>query len=167
MDLRKIKALIDLLEKSNLAELEIKEGEESVRLARHSSLAPPMMAPQMMHMPMPAMHAEAPRPAPAAPAATPALAATATEAQAKPKDGVPDGHMIRSPMVGTYYASPNPDSPPFVKVGQTVKQGETLGIIEAMKMFNPIEAEVSGTVRAILVTSGQPIEFDEPMYVIG
>ena len=166
MDLRKIKALIDLLDKSNLAELEIKEGEESVRLARHSSLAPPVMmqAPPAMMMPA-ADHA---RPAPAAPAAapTPALAATATEAQPK-KGDMPDGHVIRSPMVGTYYASPNPDSPPFVKVGQTVKQGETLGIIEAMKMFNPIEAEVSGTVRAILVTSGQPIEFDEPMYVIG
>jgi acetyl-CoA carboxylase biotin carboxyl carrier protein len=165
MDLRKIKALIDLLEKSNLAELEIKEGEESVRLARHSSTAAPqmMMAPQFA-MPMQPMHADAHRPpAPAAP--TPALAATATEAQPKKAD-VPDGHMIRSPMVGTYYASPNPDSPPFVKIGQTVKQGETLGIIEAMKMFNPIEAEVSGTVRAILVTSGQPIEFDEPMFVI-
>ena len=164
MDLRKIKALIDLLDKSNLAELEIKEGEESVRLARHSSLAPPMMmaAPQPMMMPA-ADH----RPA-AAPAAvpTPALAATAAEAQPK-KGDMPDGHVIRSPMVGTYYASPNPDSPPFVKVGQTVKQGETLGIIEAMKMFNPIEADVSGTVRAVLVTSGQPIEFDEPMYVIG
>ena len=166
MDLRKIKALIDLLEKSNLAELEIKEGEESVRLARHSSVAPQMMmAPPQMHVQMPAPHVEH-RPAPAA-AATPALAATATEAQPKGKGDLPDGHVIRSPMVGTYYASPNPDSPPFVKVGQTVKQGETLGIIEAMKMFNPIEAEVSGTVRAILVTSGQPIEFDEPMYVIG
>jgi acetyl-CoA carboxylase biotin carboxyl carrier protein len=165
MDLRKIKALIDLLEKSNLAELEIKEGEESVRLARYSSSAPPMMMQAPMHMQMPAMHAE-PAPRAAAPAATPALAATATEAQPKAKDGVPDGHMIRSPMVGTYYASPNPDSPPFVKLGQTVKAGETLGIIEAMKMFNPIEAEVSGTVRAILVTSGQPIEFDEPMFVI-
>jgi acetyl-CoA carboxylase biotin carboxyl carrier protein len=163
MDLRKIKALIDLLDKSNLAELEIKEGEESVRLARHSSVAPQMM----MHAPpmQAQMHAEHHRPAaPAQP--MPAVAATATEAQAKAKDGVPDGHMIRSPMVGTYYASPNPDSPPFVKVGQTVKAGETLGIIEAMKMFNPIEAEVSGTVRAILVTSGQPIEFDEPMFVI-
>ena len=162
MDLRKIKALIDLLEKSNLAELEIKEGEESVRLARYSSNAQPMM----MHAPM-QMHAE-PQQRLAAPAAsTPALAATATEAQAKAKDGVPDGHMIRSPMVGTYYASPNPDSPPFVKVGQTVKQGETLGIIEAMKMFNPIEAEISGTVLKILAESGQPVEFDQPLFVIG
>jgi acetyl-CoA carboxylase biotin carboxyl carrier protein len=161
MDLRKIKALIDLLDKSNLAELEIREGEESVRLARHSQHAPVMMA------------------APAAPQAPadherrgaaqpmPAVAATASEAQVgKNGKDVPDGHMIRSPMVGTYYASPNPDSPAFVKVGQTVKAGETLGIIEAMKMFNPIEAEVSGTVRAILVTTGQPIEFDEPMFVI-
>jgi len=164
MDLRKIKALIDLLDKSNLAELEIKEGEESVRLARHSSVAPPMV----MHAPMHMAAVDHQRAAPAAPAAaaTPALAATATEAQPK-KGDMPDGHVIRSPMVGTYYASPNPDSPPFVKVGQTVKQGETLGIIEAMKMFNPIEADVSGTVRAVLVTSGQPIEFDEPMYVIG
>ena len=164
MDLRKIKALIDLLDKSNLAELEIKEGEESVRLARHSSVPQPQM--MMQAPPMQMMHADHHRAAaPAQP--MPAVAATATEAQAKAKDGVPDGHMIRSPMVGTYYASPNPDSPPFVKVGQTVKQGETLGIIEAMKMFNPIEAEVSGTVRAILVTTGQPIEFDEPMFVIG
>ncbi len=157
MDLRKIKALIDLLEKSNLAELEIKEGEESVRLARHSRVvatAPVHAAPAH------------PEPAPRAPVATPALAATASEAQGKGGKDVPDGHMIRSPMVGTYYASANPDAAPFVKIGQTVKAGETLGIIEAMKMFNPIEADVSGTVRAILVESGQPIEFDEPMFVI-
>jgi len=162
MDLRKIKALIDLLDKSNLAELEIKEGEESVRLARHSR-----------HAPAPAPTAPPPAVAAAdherrtAAHAMPAVAATASEAQVgKNGKDVPDGHMIRSPMVGTYYASPNPDSPAFVKVGQTVKAGETLGIIEAMKMFNPIEADVSGTVRAILVTSGQPIEFDEPMFVI-
>ncbi|HMB55785.1 MAG TPA: acetyl-CoA carboxylase biotin carboxyl carrier protein [Arenimonas sp.] len=159
MDLRKIKALIDLLEKSNLAELEIKEGEESVRLARHSRHAAPAAAPPA---PAPAAHVEHARPA----VTTPALAATASEAQGKGGKDMPDGHMIRSPMVGTYYASPNPDSPPFVKVGQTVKAGETLGIIEAMKMFNPIEADVSGTVRAVLVESGQPIEFDEPMFVI-
>lgn len=160
MDLRKIKALIDLLEKSNLAELEIKEGEESVRLSRVSKHAPVMAAPApVVH------HAEPARPAPVA---TPALAATAAEAHAKGsgKD-VPDGHTVRSPMVGTFYASPNPDAPAFVKIGQTVKAGDTLGIIEAMKMFNPIEADVSGTVRAILVESGQPIEFDEPMFVIG
>ena len=162
MDLRKIKALIDLLDKSNLAELEIKEGEESVRLARHSAHGPVMVS-----QAAPVQHAPAPvDPRPAA-QPMPAVAATATEAQVgKNGKDVPDGHMVRSPMVGTFYASPNPDSPPFVKIGQTVKAGETLGIIEAMKMFNPIEADVSGTVRAILVTSGQPIEFDEPMFVI-
>jgi acetyl-CoA carboxylase biotin carboxyl carrier protein len=164
MDLRKIKALIDLLDKSNLAELEIKEGEESVRLARHPAgqvfMSAPAQAP--MHAPHPSGDGGH-RPQP-----TPAVAATATEAQVgKNGKDVPDGHMVRSPMVGTFYASPNPDSPPFVKIGQTVKAGETLGIIEAMKMFNPIEADVSGTVRAILVTAGQPIEFDEPMFVIG
>ena len=164
MDLRKIKALIDLLDKSNLAELEIKEGEESVRLARHSRHAPVAMAPAapVAHLPAPA---DQERRGAAQPMS--AVSATASEAQVgKNGKDVPDGHMVRSPMVGTYYASPNPDSPAFVKIGQTVKAGETLGIIEAMKMFNPIEADVSGTVRAILVTTGQPIEFDEPMFVI-
>jgi acetyl-CoA carboxylase biotin carboxyl carrier protein len=161
MDLRKIKKLIDLLEESNLAEIEIKEGEESVRLAR---VPKGMMqaAPAQMQM-APAMH----HPEPArGPVATPALAATATEAQ-KAKPEVPDGHTVRSPMVGTFYGAPNPDAPPFVKIGQTVKAGDTLGIIEAMKMFNPIESDVGGVVQAILVESGQPIEFDEPMFVIG
>lgn len=159
MDLRKIKKLIDLLEESNLAEIEIKEGEESVRLARVPAggyaVAAPMMAP-------------APAPAPAAePARAAAPAATlSAEAVGKSTKDVPDGHTVRSPMVGTYYASPSPDKPAFVKVGQVVKAGDTLGIIEAMKMFNPIEADVSGTVRAILVENGQPIEFDEPMFVI-
>ncbi len=163
MDLRKIKALIDLLDKSNLAELEIKEGEESVRLARHSAHAPQMMMAPMQQQAAPTDHA--PR---STAQAMPAVSATATEAQVgKNGKDVPDGHMVRSPMVGTYYASPNPDSPPFVKIGQSVKAGDTLGIIEAMKMFNPIEADVSGTVRAILVSTGHAIEFDEPMFVIG
>jgi acetyl-CoA carboxylase biotin carboxyl carrier protein len=162
MDLRKIKALIDLLDKSNLAELEIKEGEESVRLARHSRHAPVAVAAAPAPATAPVEHDRRTGAQP-----MPAVSATASEAQVgKNGKDVPDGHMIRSPMVGTYYASPNPDSPAFVKVGQTVKAGETLGIIEAMKMFNPIEADVSGTVRAILVTTGQPIEFDEPMFVI-
>ena len=164
MDLRKIKKLIDLLEESNLAEIEIKEGEESVRLARMpKGMAMAAPAPQMA-MQVPAAHAEAPR---AAPAAT-THAAPSSESHGGKGGGkeVPDGHMIRSPMVGTYYASPNPDAPPYVTVGSTVKAGQTLGIIEAMKMFNPIEADVSGTVRAILVETGQPIEFDEPMFVI-
>ncbi|HNV84511.1 MAG TPA: acetyl-CoA carboxylase biotin carboxyl carrier protein [Arenimonas sp.] len=156
MDLRKIKKLIDLLEESNLAEIEIKEGEESVRLARmpRGGVAPP--APVVHHV-------EAPRAAAPAPVAH---AAPSSESHGGKSKDVPDGHMIRSPMVGTFYASPNPDSAPFVKVGQTVKAGDTLGIIEAMKMFNPIEADVSGTVRAVLVETGQPIEFDEPMFVI-
>src|SRR5688572_7894285 len=159
MDLRKIKKLIDLPEESNLAEIEIKEGEESVRLARVPKSG---YAPAPSPMAMPATHAaEAPRAAPAA-----APAALSAEAVGKSTKELPDGHTVRSPMVGTYYASAAPDKPPFVKVGQTVKAGETLGIIEAMKMFNPIEADVSGTVRAILVENGQPIEFDEPMFVI-
>jgi len=157
MDLRKIKKLIDLLEESNLAEIEIKEGEESVRLARMPRGGAAPAAPVVYQ-------AEAPR---AAPAAAPvAHAAPSSESHGAKSKEMPDGHMIRSPMVGTYYASPNPDSAPYVKVGQTVKAGDTLGIIEAMKMFNPIEADVSGTVRAILVETGQPIEFDEPMFVI-
>lgn len=155
MDLRKIKKLIDLLEESNLAEIEIKEGEESVRLAR-------VPRGTVMAAPAPVAHAEPARPAaPAAPA--PALSA---DAVGKSTKDVPDGHTVRSPMVGTFYEAQSPDKPPFVKVGQTVKAGDTLGIIEAMKMFNPIEADVSGTVRAILVQNGQPIEFDEPMFVI-
>ena len=163
MDLRKIKKLIDLLEESNLAEIEIKEGEESVRLARvpkGAYAAAPVAAPQVIHA---APAADAPRAAAAAGSAGGTLSA---EAVGKSTKDVPDGHTVRSPMVGTYYASAAPDKPPFVKVGQTVKAGETLGIIEAMKMFNPIEADVSGTVRAILVENGQPIEFDEPMFVI-
>ncbi|GAB2504106.1 acetyl-CoA carboxylase biotin carboxyl carrier protein [Arenimonas alkanexedens] len=154
MDLRKIKKLIDLLEESNLSEIEIKEGEESVRLARHATGTFTAPAPL-------AMHVEAPRQAAAAPAAM-----LSAEAVGKSTKDIPEGHMVRSPMVGTYYESPSPDKPAFVKVGQSVKQGETLGIIEAMKMFNPIEADVSGTVTAVLVKNGQPIEFDEPMFVI-
>jgi len=158
MDLRKIKKLIDLLEESNLAEIEIKEGEESVRLARvpkgHYAAAP---------APAPIAHAEPPRPAPAPAAAGATISA---EAVGKSTKDVPDGHTVRSPMVGTFYSSSSPDKPPFVKIGQQIKQGDTIGIIEAMKMFNPIEADVSGTVRAILVENGQPIEFDEPMFVI-
>ena len=154
MDLRKIKKLIDLLEESNLAELEIKEGEEVVRLSRVPkggiTVAPPA-----------AVHAPAPAPAAAAPAAAPA------PAEGEPGSSLPAGHVVKAPMVGTFYASASPGAPAFVKVGQQVKAGETLGIIEAMKMFNQIEAEVSGEVKAILVDNGQPVEFDQPMFVIG
>lgn len=151
MDLRKIKKLIDLLESSNLSEIEIQEGEESVRLSR----AMPMVAPMQMQAPM---AAAAPAPVPQTPAATP------DAGPAKPE--VPEGTQVKAPMVGTFYASPNPESPAFVKVGQEVKAGDTLGIIEAMKMFNQIEAETAGTVVAIMVENGQLVEFDQPMFVI-
>ena len=155
MDLRKIKKLIDLLEESNLAELEIKEGEETVRLSR----IPKGMVTTMT--PAPAMHPVRVEPAPQAALAAPAASTPA------PDNAMPEGHIVTAPMVGTFYASSNPEAPPFVKVGQKVKIGDTLGIMEAMKMFNQIEADVSGTVLAALVDSGQPVEFDEPLFVIG
>ena len=158
MDLRKLKKLIELLEESNLAEIEIKEGEESVRLSRGSSSAPPMAYAQPV-----ARSAE-----PVMPMLSPVDASTGGRPAAEPAgSGLPDGYVVKSPMVGTYYSSPSPDKPPFVSVGQVVKVGETLGIIEAMKMFNPIEAEVAGTVLAIVCENGQPVEFDQPMFVIG
>ena len=161
MDLRKIKKLIDLLEESNLAEIEIKEGEESVRLARVPKGGYAAPAPQVVHVP-------AERPAAPMPMTSPTEAGTGSHA--KPASGggaaLPDGHVVRAPMVGTFYASPAPDKPAFVSEGAQVKAGETLGIIEAMKMFNPIEADVSGTVVKVLVQSGQPIEFDQPLFVI-
>ncbi|MGH8159875.1 MAG: acetyl-CoA carboxylase biotin carboxyl carrier protein [Rhodanobacter sp.] len=148
MDLRKIKKLIDLLEESNLAELEIKEGEEVVRLSRVPKNTAPIAA------------------APVAVAAAPIAAAPTAAAVEAPAAALPAGNVVKAPMVGTFYASATPGTPAFVKVGQQVKAGETLGIIEAMKMFNQIEADVAGTVQAILVENGQPVEFDEPMFVI-
>lgn len=161
MDLRKIKKLIDLLQDSNLTELEIREGEESVRLSRAAPQAAP---PAPVYFSAPAAHHEAPARAVQG-MSSPTESATGGRAP-HPSSGLPEGQVLRSPMVGTFYASASPDSPPFVKVGQSVKAGETMGTIEAMKMFNPIEAEVSGTVVAILVESGQPVEFDEPMFVV-
>ena len=158
MDLRKIKALIELLEKSSLSELEIKEGEETVRLARHSGMAVP--APVIHHVAAPSAPAEAPARAPAA------SAGPSAEAVGKSAKSVPDGHTVHSPMVGTFYASPSPEAAPYVRIGQSVKAGDTIGIIEAMKMFNPIEADGSGTVTAVLVKPGQAIEFDEAMFII-
>ncbi|MDE2308402.1 MAG: acetyl-CoA carboxylase biotin carboxyl carrier protein [Xanthomonadaceae bacterium] len=151
MDLRKIKKLIDLLEESNLAELEIKEGEEVVRLSRVPRNSAPAAA------------VAAPTAAPAAVAPAP----TAVAVEAPTATALPAGHVVKAPMVGTFYESASPGTPAFVKVGQQVQAGETLGIIEAMKMFNQIEADVAGTVLAILVNNGQPVEFDEPMFVIG
>ncbi len=150
MDLRKIKKLIELLEESNLAEIEIRVGEESVRLSRFPQGT---TIPQVSAAPPPAVAA--------GPAATVAPASPAEESRA-----LPEGRIQRSPMVGTFYAAPSPGAAPFVQVGQTVKKGDTLGIIEAMKMFNPIEAEFDGTVVAILVESGQPVEYEQPLFVI-
>jgi acetyl-CoA carboxylase biotin carboxyl carrier protein len=152
MDLRKIKKLIDLLEESNLAELEIKEGEEVVRLSRVPKGGITVAAPAAVHAPAPA------------PVTAPAAAAPS---EGEPGSNLPAGHVVKAPMVGTFYASATPGAPAFVKLGQQVKAGETLGIIEAMKMFNQIEADVAGAVKAILVENGQPVEFDQPMFVIG
>ncbi|MDI9237604.1 acetyl-CoA carboxylase biotin carboxyl carrier protein [Lysobacter sp. LF1] len=156
MDLRKIKKLIDLLEESNLAEIEIKEGEESVRLAR---------TPKGIAVAAPVVQAAPVAAAPVMPMHGPTEAASG--GSPKPHADLPPGHVVRAPMVGTFYASPSPDKPAFVSVGQSVKAGDTLGIIEAMKMFNPIEADVAGTVLKVMVESGQPIEFDQPLFVIG
>lgn len=145
MDIRKIKKLIELLEESGIAELEIKEGEESVRISRNSNTAAPLMP------------AVAPAPAVAAPE-------TAESTPAPTADT--SGHRVKSPMVGTYYSSPSPTSGPFVKVGQKVNVGDTLCIIEAMKMMNQIEADKGGTIRQILVENGQPVEFDQDLFII-
>lgn len=149
MDIRKVKKLIELLEESNINEIEIKEGEESVRISRGSSVvAAPVAAPVV---------AAAPAPVVAAPAAP---AEAAAEAPAT------SGHVVKSPMVGTFYSSPSPSSPKFVEVGQTVKAGDVLCIVEAMKMMNQIEADKSGVIEAILVEDGQPVEFDQPIFTI-
>ena len=149
MDIRKIKKLIELVEESGISELEISEGEESVRISRNS----PVSA-------APIQYAAAPAPV-AAPA--PAAAPVAAEAAAP---AVPAGHQVLSPMVGTFYGAPSPDAKPFVKVGQSVTAGETLCIVEAMKMMNQIEADKSGVVTAILVEDGQPVEFDQALVII-
>ena len=154
MDIRKVKKLIELLEESNINEIEIKEGEESVRISRGSSVvaAPVAAAPV-------AVAAAAPAPA-AAPAAAPAEAAA--PAPAAPAAA----NAVKSPMVGTFYRAPSPSSPAFVEVGQTVKVGDPICIVEAMKMMNQIEADKAGVVEAILVEDGQPVEFDQPLVTI-
>jgi acetyl-CoA carboxylase biotin carboxyl carrier protein len=152
MDIRKVKKLIEMLEESKLTELEIREGEETIRLSRASGSGQTVfMAPPMQMGAMPAMAPPAAAPAPGAPPAAPAL---------------PSGHVLTSPMVGTFYRSPSPNAKPFVDVGGTVKVGDVLCIIEAMKMLNQIEADKAGTIKAILKENGQPVEFGEPLFVI-
>lgn len=151
MDLRKLKKLIDLVQESGIGEIEITEGEEKVRISRQLAAAPIMMAspgmqPMGMHNPL----------APQAPDA-PAAAAAAPE---------PKGHALKSPMVGTFYRAPSPGAPSFAEVGQSVTKGQTLCIIEAMKLLNEIESDVSGTIKAILVENGQPVEYGQPLFLI-
>ena len=151
MDLRKLKKLIDLVEESGISELELTEGEEKVRISRQPSGAQVQYAPYMQHHMMPM----------AAPAAAPALPAAA-----EPAAPAIEGHVVKSPMVGTFYRAPSPDAKAFVDVGSSVSAGETLCIIEAMKLLNEIEADVSGVVKAILVENGQPVEYGEPLFII-
>jgi acetyl-CoA carboxylase biotin carboxyl carrier protein len=156
MDIRKVKKLIELLEESNIDEIEIKEGEESVRISRNGAQAM-MAAPLGYGAPMMA-------PAPlAAPAAAPAALAPAAPAEAAP---VASGHLVKSPMVGTFYNSPSPTSAAFVEIGQTVKVGDVICIVEAMKMMNQIEADKAGTIGAVLAENGEPVEFDQPLVSI-
>ena len=149
MDLRKLKTLIDLVQQSGIAELEITEGEEKVRISRFGAPGAPMMMPQPMAMPAGAMPVEIAEPA--AEAAAPAEA---------------ESHAVKSPMVGTFYRSATPGAKPFVEVGQSVKTGDTVCIIEAMKLLNEIEADRDGVIKAILVENGQPVEYGQPLFVI-
>lgn len=150
MDLRKLKKLIDLVEESGIAEIEVTEGEEKVRITRTTAVSHAVYA--------------APAPAPVAPAA-PAPVALASPAAA-PAPALNTANAQKSPMVGTFYRAPSPTSPAFVEVGQTVKEGDTLCIIEAMKLMNEIEAEKSGVIKAILVENAQPVEYGEPLFII-
>ena len=149
MDIRKVKKLIELLEESGVAEIEIHEGEESVRISRQSQTVAPVVAA-----------------APAPVAAAPAPAAAAPAASAEPAEEEIEGHAVKSPIVGSFYRSSSPGSKPFVEVGSTVAVGDTLCIIEAMKIMNQIEADKAGTIKAILVENGQPVEFDQPLFII-
>ena len=150
MDLRKLKKLIDLVQESGIAELEITEGEEKVKIVKGgvvSVSAPPVMA---------------------LPAAAPAAASSPAAAPAgETRDAGQEGHVVKAPMVGTFYRSPSPDAKVFVEVGQAVKEGDTICIIEAMKLMNEIEADASGVVKAILVENGQPVEYGQPLFILG
>lgn len=150
MDLRKLKKLIDLVQESGISELEVTEGEEKVRIAKH--YAAPAGQPYMMQQ--------------AAPMQMAAPVAVGTSS-VNLDDDEPEGHVVKSPMVGTFYRSASPGAEPFAEVGQTVKEGDTLCIIEAMKLLNEIEADASGTIKAILAENGQAVEFGEPLFIIG
>jgi acetyl-CoA carboxylase biotin carboxyl carrier protein len=153
MDIRTVKKLIEIVEASNIAEIEIgDENGETIRITRQTAPMMPMMAAPQYAAPH---YAQAPAPATTAPT---------TAVDAKP--AVESGHKLKSPMVGTFYSSPSPDKPSFVKVGDTVKEGQTLCIIEAMKIMNQIEADKSGKIKAILADNGQPVEYDQPLFII-
>jgi acetyl-CoA carboxylase biotin carboxyl carrier protein len=162
MDLRKLKKLIDLVQDSGIAELEITEGEEKVKIVKGGEATVTPLAPAA---PVAAPAATATAAAGAGPA--PATGAPATAAApAAPEAPAPSGHVLKAPMVGTFYRSPSPDAKPFIEVGQNVKAGETVCIIEAMKLMNEIEADATGMVKAILVENGQPVEYGQPLLII-
>jgi acetyl-CoA carboxylase biotin carboxyl carrier protein len=155
MDLRKLKKLIDLVEESGIAELELTEGEEKVRISRQPAGGQPQFVPYMQQ---PMMQMAAPT------ATSAAIAPVADNPAAAP---VIEGHVVKSPMVGTFYRAPSPDAKAFVDIGSSVSAGDTLCIIEAMKLLNEIEADHSGVIKAILVENGQPVEYGEPLFIIG
>ncbi|HUK04124.1 MAG TPA: acetyl-CoA carboxylase biotin carboxyl carrier protein [Burkholderiales bacterium] len=157
MDLRKLKKLIDLVQESGIAELEITEGEERVRIARGGAVTV---------TPLGAAAVASAAPAPAASAPGTAAPAAAPAAGAAPAPGA-EGHAVKSPMVGTFYRAPAPDAKPFIEVGGAVKEGQIICVIEAMKLMNEIEADASGTVKAILVENGQPVEYGQALFIIG
>lgn len=155
MDIRKVKKLIELLEESGIAEIEIHEGEESVRISRHST--------------GPAMTAAQPATAWVGPPGfvpSPTLEPTQPAAASEPTPSIPEGHVVKSPMVGSFYRAPSPGAKPFVDIGQRVEEGDTLCIIEAMKILNQIEADKAGVIAAILVENGEPVQYDEPLFII-
>tara|TARA_Y100001935_G_C16971784_1_gene344450 strand:+ start:120 stop:551 length:432 start_codon:yes stop_codon:yes gene_type:complete len=143
MDIRKVKKLIELIEESDIAEIEIHEGEETVRISRASSVAPLTISAPAQSKP------------------------TTTKVQEEENYDEPEGHIVRAPMVGTFYRAPSPTSNPFVDVGSNIKSGETVCIIEAMKILNQIESDISGKIIKILVENGEPVEYDQPLFVVG
>jgi acetyl-CoA carboxylase biotin carboxyl carrier protein len=149
MDLRKLKKLIDLVQESGIGEIEITEGEEKVRISRQLAAQPMLMAPAVQHVML----------SPATGPSAPAGAAAGEPAE-------PKGHALKSPMVGTFYRAPSPGAPSFAEVGQSVSKGQTLCIIEAMKLLNEIESDIAGTIKAILVDNGQPVEYGQPLFLI-